>query len=346
MMFDRIIEKQFSNRDTIVNKDFINSIYEKNKNDYSYKLFQILDNKLYVKSNIFPEYETRFETAKSGILGLLSKYKLPDMEFVYFDGDSLNTEDPILISTSTKKNNSAILVPDFVFQFWPETHLFDYSTDLFKILRSAENIGINMDGWRSKSDKIFYRGSLNNPYRERYSLNNSFMDTKSVVGFHAEPGNPNFNINENEGCRREDKAKNKFLLHLNGGLDNDYSSAFRFNLACCSLVFYATQAEQKEWWQDPEIFKENEHYIKVTNVEELKHVHDYFLKEEEEAFKIAKSGYDFVYKYLLPESVEIYYRDLLIRYSKILNYKIELAEGSIQIENYIKKPINYVEIYR
>lgn len=344
-MFDRIISKQIGDKPQIYEKSYIRDLYDRYSHEYSFKLFQIIENKLYVKSNNFPKFEGRFEGVKAHILKLLHKYKLPDMEFVYFDGDGINTNDIILQSASCRESTNAILLPDWSFQFWPETYLFDYGSDMDKIINEAERIGTDIKGWRIKKDVVFFRGSMNNSYREQYLNrgNDSFLDTCHIP-FKAQyvpPGVPNFDINNptgTNGIERSENAKYKFLLHLNGGLDTDYSSGLRFRLACCSLVFYATNSRQREWWNDPEFFKDGEHYIHVTSKDDLKNKFEYFISNETEAHKIAKNGFDFVKKYLSPENVELYYKELLIRYSNLLKYRVELSPGAVHIESFKRSP--------
>ena len=340
-MFDIIISKQLADKKQIHEKSYISDLYDRYSYEYSFKLFQIIENKLYVRSKKFPEFEGRFEGVKAHILKILDKYKLPDMEFVYFDGDGLNTNDLILQSASCNESNNAILVPDWSFQFWPETYLFDYGTDLDKIIKAAEEIGTDIKGWRTKADVVFLRGSMNNLYREQYLNrgNDAFLDTRHIPhkSSHVPPGIPNFDIsnpNGINGIERSENSKYKFLLHLNGGLDTDYSSGLRFRLACCSLVFYATNSKQREWWNDSDFFKDGEHYIHVTNKEDLKNKFEYFISNENEALRIAKNGFDFVKKYLSPENVELYYKELLIRYSNLLKYRVELSPEAVHIEMY------------
>ncbi len=103
-MFDRIISKQIGDKPQIYEKSYIRDLYDRYSHEYSFKLFQIIENKLYVKSNNFPKFEGRFEGVKAHILKLLHKYKLPDMEFVYFDGDGINTNDIILQSASCRES--------------------------------------------------------------------------------------------------------------------------------------------------------------------------------------------------------------------------------------------------
>jgi hypothetical protein len=344
-IFDEIIRKQLSDRKDVYDESYVKSLYERYSPEYNFKLFQIIGNKLYVKSKEYPLFEGRFEGVKAHILKILSKYDMPDMEFVYFDGDGLNTEDLILQSASCKEITNAILLPDWSFQFWPETYLFDYGKDLNKIIDAAETVGTDINGWRSKKSIVFLRGSMNNPYREQYLNhdNESFLDTKHIPfkSQHVPPGIPNFDINNPNGVNGVERCENtkyKFLLHLNGGMDTDYSSGLRFRLACCSLVFYATNSRQREWWNSPDIFKNGEHYVHVTSKDDLRNKFNYFLEKEGEAHKIARNGFDFVKKYLLPESVELYYKNTLLKYSNLLKYKIELLPGAELIETYKNNP--------
>lgn len=84
----------------------------------------------------------------------------------------------------------------------------------------------------------------------------------------------------------------------------------------------------------PIFFKDGEHYIHVTNKEDLKNKFEYFISNENEALRIAKNGFDFVKKYLSPENVELYYKELLIRYSNLLKYRVELSPEAVHIEMY------------
>ena len=340
-MFNRIISKQLEDKNLIYDKSYISNLYERNSAEYSFKLFQIIDNKLYVRSNKFPSFEGRFEGVKAHLLKILDKYKLPDMEFVYFDGDGINTSDIILQSASCRESTNSILLPDWSFQFWPETYLFDYASDMDEIINEAERIGTDINGWRNKRDVVFLRASMNNSYREQYLNrgNDTFLDTGHIPfkSQYVPPGVPNFDIsnpNGTNGVERRENAKYKFLLHLNGGLDTDYSSGFRFRLACCSLVFYATNSKQREWWNDPEFFKDGEHYIHVTNKNDLRNKFEYYISNETEAHRIAKNGFNFVKKYLSPENVELYYKEVLIRYSDLLKYRVDLSPGAVRIETY------------
>lgn len=322
----------------INNSNIFDNLLKKYENNYEYKFFQIKDNFLYLITPQIYQNETRMEGVKCHLLNLLKKYKIPDTEFMYFDGDALNTDEPIIISTSCQYSKKSILVPDFMFKFSPNSNLFDYTKDTQSILNAAKNEGIEFDKWRNKINKIFYRGSANNNYRKMYiGLNKNIFDVKHVNTFAAPIGHPNYNPHETpNACTREYKTKFKYLLQLNGHIDSAYSSSFRFNLACCSLIFYASQNPYKEWWIHDLIFKNGIHYIGVSSPNELEKAYEYFENNQEKAFEIAKNGYDFFKKWLNSESVEYFYYKLLLEYSKKLKYNISIRQGAKLITNYKK----------
>ena len=338
-LFNELAEEYTRNIPVIKEINFVKKIFEKYKENYSYKLFQIKNNKLYLVCNEIFENETRLEAAKSQILNLLNEYNLPDMEFIYFDGDELSTQELILVSTSCASEENQILIPDFMFEFSPNCNLFNYEKDLEKIINKANENGTIFEKWIKRSEKVFYRGSLNSNYRKSYGILHDDLnfDFKHVSTLNADIGFPNFIISETyNSCSREYKSNFKYQLHLNGHEDCAYSSAFRFALACCSLVFYATEKPYKEWWMNEKIFKNYKHYIKVSSPQELIKKYEYFLQNNLESFNIALNGFNFVLKYLKKEHIRYYYYRILCEYSKNIKYKIELHPSAKLITSYKK----------
>jgi len=325
----------------IQSENIFNSLLEKYKGNYEYKFFQIKDNNLYIVTEQIYQNETRLEAAKCHFLNLLKNYKLPDMEFMYFDGDVLDTDEPIMVSTSCQYSRKQFIGPDFMFQFSPNSNLFDYRKDTELILTQAIKEGIEFNKWVNRNNKVFYRGSANNQYRSSYTNLDKFIqnkfDIKHVNSFVAPIGHPNYNPNTTlNACSRDYKTKFKYLLQLNGHEDLAYSSSFRFNLACCSLIFYATRNPQKEWWMHEDIFQNGTHYIGVSDSKQLYQAYEYFENHQEKAFEIAKNGYDFFKTWLNSESVEYFYYKLLLAYSKKLKYNINLRQDAKLITSYEK----------
>jgi hypothetical protein len=349
-IFEKIIEKNFSNFGGSLNENWVNETYTTYADKFEFKLVQIINNKLYVSEKLPHSPETRSEAFKCLMLEILRDNKIPDMEFVYYDGDSLDTTMPILVSTSCPRGRRQMLVPDFVSKFWPETYLFDYEEELIRIKNSVETIGVEFEQWNLKESKVFYRGSLNNGYRSSYlptGEESNYLDFKHVYTSKSDIGTPNFIIDNKEGCERSHKAKFKYLLHLNGGLDSDYSSAFRFGLAACSLVIYGTKNPQKEWWQDPDFFREGEHYVSVRDKKDLI---DCFMQLESDprrAHDICMKGYEYFNENLSYERIKEFYTKSLIRYGELINYDVKKDDRTIEIDSYtrtIRKEDNSFEL--
>ncbi len=336
--YDKLSAEYADSIKEIESENTFNILLDKYKGNYEYKFFQIKDNNLYLITPQIYQNETRLEAVKCHYLNLLKKYKLPDMEFMYFDGDVLNTDEPIMVSTSCEYSKKQLLSPDWMFQFSPNSNLFDYKKDTESILHEAKNNGIDFVKWKNKNNKVFYRGSANNNYRSKYTnLDETIFDIKHVQSFVAPIGHPNYDPHQTKNaCTREFKTKFKYLLQLNGHEDSAYSNSFRFNLACCSLIFYATQNPCKEWWIHEDIFKNGKHFIHVSTPHELKQAYEYFENNQENAFEIASNGYSFFKTYLNSESVEYFYYKLLLEYSKKLKYNINLRQDAKLITSYEK----------
>lgn len=318
-------------------KDLYNSKFLRHP---AYKLYQIIDNKLYVTFDEMFDYESRLEGNKCLLLDLLKKYQIPDIEFIHYDEDSLNTELPILVPGCESTRNQ-LLVPDFMFKWMPEADLFDHHEEMTKVFFAAERTGKNFDTWRQRREQVFYRGSLNNPYRGNYGqLDGGIFDLKHVQCHDAPRGLPNYTIGVTPyACTREEKANYKYLVHLNGGLDEAISGAFRFALACKSLVFYCTSNPYQEWWQHDSVFRDGEHYVRVTSPSDLINKVNYYKQNEEESYKIACNSYEFSKNFLSRDAMQHYYYIFLCEYSKKTSYKVTPHPESKLVASH-KKRIN------
>jgi len=306
----------------------------------AYKLYQIIDNKLYVTFDEMFDYESRLEGNKGHFLDLLKKHRLPDMEFIHYDEDSLNTDLPVLVPGCHASRNQ-LIVPDFMFKWMPEANLFDHHEEMTRVLEAAESTGKDYETWKQRKEEVFYRGSLNNPYRGSYGrLDGEIFDLKHVQCHHAPRGLPNYTIGVTPyACAREEKANYKYLMHLNGGLDEAISGAFRFALACKSLVFYCTSNPYQEWWQHDSIFRDGEHYVRVTSPSDLINKVNCYKQIEEESYRIACNSYEFSKKFLSRDAMQHYYYTFLREYSKKLNYKVTPHPESKLVVSH-KKRIN------
>jgi len=322
-----------------IDKQRLNLIWDSAKHDPSYKYYQIKDNRLFIDFNEpFQDFETRLEGGKAHLLGILSKYRIPDTEFILYDGDSLNTDEPIFVPGCAQGRNQ-LIVPDYMFKFNQESNLQDHHEAMQSIFCAAKASGLEFESWNKRQEKIFYRGSLNNVYRGQYQKIDGIgiCDLKHVTGFHAPRGVPNYKPGESpNACTREEKSNYKFLLHLNGGEDTAISGAFRYSLACGSTVFYATRNPYQEWWQHSLICS-SKNYIEVKDPQDLLNAVDHFRKNPRDAHEIAINGYEFANEYFGSEMCEQYYANFLIEYSQRTNWEVSLRPNSKPVKFYKKR---------
>lgn len=324
----------------ILPPSFASDFYNRHAADASIKLYQIKNNQLFLTYNDpFPEYETRIAGSNSHLLGILKNYQMPDMEFIYCDQDSLNTNMPIFVPGCSAERQQ-LLCPDFMFKINPECHLNDHDSDIKKVFDHAEMLG-DRDSWMQRENKIVYRGSLNNTYRGSYGRLDGWKDIcdfKHIVCHSAPRGMPNYTIGLTpHAMTREEKTKYKYQLHLNGHEDSAISGAFRYALACKSLVFYGTSSPYQEWWQHNLIFRENEHYVRANSPHHLTEILEYFVHHQDHAFKIACESFEFAKEYFTGEATELYYASLLQEYAKRNPHPFELHSEARRVTSYKKR---------
>lgn len=318
------------------------------------KHFKIMNNKLY-KSNTdnFEGWETRIEAFKYMILRTLKKYNIPDCEFFIYDDDGINEYNvckcmyqnkllPIIVTTSVLYKYNMILCPDFTFSFYPEAFVKNNETMCKKIVETQENTE-----FKTKINKIVYRGSANTSYRSQYLRNDEDYAVLSALTIVKERGEEGKAYTQPNGMTREEKCNYKYQLYLNGheGSDNNgaYSSSFKWAIMGKSVVFYSAPVMYREFWNHPLIFRENEHFVYSKNPSEL-HEQLLFLKSNEDVSKkIATRSFDFFKKYLLDYNIILSYMNtLLCEYAKRLTYKVELTSDDVLITHI--KHNDYIEI--
>jgi hypothetical protein len=337
----------------VITKDEIDHMHNINAS-LNLKHFKIVDNKLYKSNNdIFEGWETRIEAFKYMMLRTLEKYNIPDCEFFIYDDDGINESNikwcvyknkllPIIVTTSVLYKYNMILCPDFTFSFFPEGFVKNNERMCKKVVETQENID-----FKTKIDKIVWRGSGNTGYRSQYLRSDENYDIKSVVSNVKERGEEGKAYKLANGMTREEKGNYKYQLYLNGHEGSDrngaYSSSFKWALMTKSVVLYSAPAVYREFWNHPLIFKENEHFVYSKNPSEL-HQQLLFLKKNENiSEKIAVESFEFFKKYLMNyDTILSYMNTLLCEYAKRLTYMVELTSQDVLITNI--KHNDYIEI--
>ncbi|XP_035204734.1 protein O-glucosyltransferase 1-like [Stegodyphus dumicola] len=189
--------------------------------------------------------------------------------------------------------------------------------NLFKLYRTVEKWP-----WPKKKSIAFFRGSRTSGERDalvlfsrkypeivdaQYTKNQAWKSDKDTLG---EPPAKEISL--------EDHCAYKYLFNFRG-----VAASFRLKhlFLCRSLVFHVGSDWLEFFYPS---LKPWVHYIPVPN--DMSNISDLlnFAKENDEvARKIAQRGFDFIWNHLKMEDVLCYWKNLLLKYAKLLKYKPE-----------------------
>ncbi|XP_041061253.1 protein O-glucosyltransferase 1 isoform X4 [Carcharodon carcharias] len=285
--------------------------------------YQIIKGKLYRQDDcMFP---ARCSGVEHFILEIIDK--LPDMEFV------LNVRDypqvphwmkPVrpVFSFSKTSEYYDIMYPAWTFweggpAVWP---IYPTGLGRWDLMRMELKVSAEKWPWEKKVSKGFFRGSRTSSERDplillsreepslvdaEYTKNQAWKSEKDTLG---KPPAKEISL--------VDHCKYKYLFNFRG-----VAASFRFKhlFLCGSLVFHVGN----EWLEFfyPQL-KPWVHYIPVnqdlSNVRELLQ----FVKDNDRlAREIAERGRQFILDHLKMDDISCYWKQLLVRYSKLLLYK-------------------------
>ncbi|XP_030370729.1 O-glucosyltransferase rumi isoform X2 [Scaptodrosophila lebanonensis] len=311
----------------------------KNSEKYGTR-YQIYEKKLYRdESCMFP---ARCSGIEHFLLKLLNI--LPNMDLVVNTRDwpQLNTAwdnlGPVFSFSKTKAYRD-IMYPAWT--FWaggPATKLHPTGIGRWDLMREHLKISAANIPWSKKLELGFFRGSRTSEERDslillsrqkpelvaaEYTKNQAWKSPKDTLN--APPA---------EEVSFEDHCKYKYLFNFRG-----VAASFRLKhlFLCKSLVFHVGD-EWQEFFYDQ--LKPWVHYIPLDSYpsqEQYENLIMYFKQNDALAQEIAQRGYDFIWQHLRMQDVECYWRKLLMRYSKLLRYKVQrdnklIPIGSTKIE--------------
>ena len=322
--------------------------------------YKIRKNILYRDDKCF--FPARCEGIEHFILKLLKRKVLPDMDvfinvkdwpqtknFKYGRREDLLEKNllPILSFSKVPSENFDILYPAWTFwaggpAVWPlyPTGLGrwdQYKTELDKVQQKSFP-------WEKKLTKAFFRGSRTSQERDplvllsrsrpdmidaAYTSNQAFK-SKAKDTLYAEPV---------EAISLKDHCQYKYLFNYRG-----VAASFRHKhlFMCKSLVFHVGPKNLKDSWIEFYYHKLKPwyHYIPIgkdtpvdeTNMKDLRHVIDYFMRNDKIAEKIAENGYDMVNEVLTFENIECYWEMLLKEYSRLSKFDlVKVPDSFIRI---------------
>lgn len=278
---------------------------------------QIWNNEIYTER---PITEERHMQILKQLANTLALHSLPNTVFAYCTQDECPDLNRFLFTHAvlTTHYTRNIAAPCFTFYDWN----IEGVTDILRYedtKQSLYNVSIgymtNLEEWNKKEDELTFIGALT---EENYRIQNTqFGELRGVKNNVINNLNPSLQTY----IKREELAKYKYLLHLNGH-KGAYSSRLKYLLMVGSLSFYITgykdfDAKWYEYWMlCPEIIN---NVVITKTPEKCKQAIEYYNENREEAYEKANRAYIATHELLKKDNVLLYWKLLLETYNSRLD---------------------------
>lgn len=297
--------------------------------------YQIVNNRLYRDpSCLFPARCAGIEYfLKSNIK------KLPDLEMIVNSRDwpqisiyQEHTFGPVF-SFSTTSEYYDIMYP--AWSFWeggPAISLYPTGLGRWDQHRQSINDASYEWPWSAKKSMAFFRGSRTSAERDslvllsrkrpelvdaQYTKNQAWKSSKDTL--HADPA---------KEVSLEDHCQYKYLFNFRG-----VAASFRFKhlFLCKSLVFHVGD-DWQEFFYDS--LRPWVHYVPVPkepSIKELEQLLEFVIEHDDLAQEIAERGHKQIWDHLKMKDVHCYWRKLLRKYAKLLQFEVKLDPKLIEV---------------
>ncbi len=324
---DKVIEKEFAPfKKEGISKALIESTWEKCKNKKEFKRFQIIDSKVYGE-------DTRI---KKLLTVLTQKYKVPDVDFIYFYEDRIKPcffkrkafkkSAPFLVSAKSKSLSRAILFADWIYDIETQEKGWNFLIQKMNELQTIR--------WEEKIDKLFWRGTpWDGKHFDMYTFDNwtSIPRGKLVHLSRQHPELIDAAFSEYPKKCREDPDRCKQEMGEISFVPWEEVAHFKYQMAIDGVTcsFPATQWKLllgalafKQETPDVMYFYDAlipwEHYIPVKqDLSDLLTQIKWAKSHDAEAKRIAQNGREFALTHLMPEHLLLYCYKVLVRYASL-----------------------------
>lgn len=186
--------------------------------------------------------------------------------------------------------------------------------------------------WEQKMEIAFFRGSRTSQERDSLVLlsrtDSDLVDAQYTKNQAWKTAADTLNAEPAAEISLEDHCKYKYLFNFRG-----VAASFRFKhlFLCNSLVFHVGD----EWLEffypslQPWI-----HYVPIIanpSKTDLADIIRFFKNNDDLARTIAQKGFDHIWKNLDMPNVQCYWKKLLRKYAKLINYEVEFDNNLIQV---------------
>jgi protein glucosyltransferase len=311
--------------------------FESNAKSHHLTLYQIINHRLYRQQEdqlIFPARNYGIEHFLLNIIDIL-----PNMEFLLntYDWPQSQSNIPIFsFSKSLLSHDTDILYP--AWSFWDGGPALGsvYPTGIgrWDVMRQTLNKARQEIPWSKKESRGFFRGSRTSSERDplillsrshpelldaQYTKNQAWKSDADTLGY--PPANE---------LKHEDFCQFKYLFNFRG-----VAASFRLRhlFLCGSLVIHVGSDWIEYFYNRLEPWY---HYIPIsTDLNDVENLLLFVQNNDRLAGKIARQGRDFIWNYLTMENVELYWKELLLEYEKLVGNRKQIIKKS-----------NFVQVHR
>lgn len=279
------------------------------KKDWHCRRFKIIESKVYG-----PEGKL-----KNLLLELVKKYRVPDVDFISYNGDILRKIEsyvPIFGSAKERDYDRVVLFID---------HLYD-SAEWSGLVELINHSRVD---WADKINKMFWRGGttdgvytslewMNNPRGRLVYESLAFpnVDAAFVNLWEQTTPDPQFFIDNgytSSNVSPADQQTYKYHIDIDG-VTSTYS-ALQWKLLTGSVVF--KQITSDVMWFYPQLIAWK-HYIPLQkDLSDLQEKLRWALEHDKEAQEIANNGREFVLTHLMPDHILKYCYKTLVKYASL-----------------------------
>lgn len=229
-----------------------------------------------------------------------------------------------VFSFSKTDDYSDIMYPTW--SFWkggPAISLYPKGVGRWDLHRDSIMATAEKWRWDKKKSIGFFRGSRTSDERDPLILLSrqfpDLVDAQYTKNQAWKSPADTLNVEPAKEVSLENHCHYKYLFNFRG-----VAASFRFKhlFLCKSLVFHVGD-EWKEFFYDS--LKPWVHYVPVSNpsLEELKNIIEFFRQNDDLAKQIADAGFEHIKDHLRMKDVNCYWKKLLTKYSKLLQYEID-----------------------
>lgn len=310
---------------------------------------QIKNNRLYATP---PDhvFQSRERTILLQLVHLLQKYDLPDIDVMLVTDDFCPDKDiphrsfdgnykrcsrlgpTFSISKLPEEREShCVNMPDFSFQGWPEQFLPPWQLTRSLLQNAADN-----QPWRKRSDVLFWKGGNTHPERD-ILVNSNMLQQSGMAQVHfVNFSNAATYVSLPEHCHH------KYLLNMEG---YSYSSRLKYIMACGSAIIYPNKRYTEFWYH---MLDETNHIpVERTSPENRGAPILSALKklkaDESRAERIGKAAQHLVLEVLHPDNVDRYFAELIIQYSKLMTFDVELHPDVLPVDVILLRPLTLLD---